>query len=723
MADNSRTWRRVAAVLISCALVGSVAACDGFPLAPTAVGGSTVTLEGWGVAKASTMEHFFQYSTSASFPAGSTTSTAVQTSSGLTVGTGAPFDQAVTGLTANTRYYYRPCGRPQGSTVVDCAGTASFITSTRTNPARGPWDTVLGLGDAKVVLVDGTFYASGDALAGECNFFQSANGQNWTRIDDKPCSKAAGGHSVAQSYPTNDDHLPNHDDNQDVTGWGVEVTKIGTRWVVATAGQHVQGAGHHRGAIFIGTAPSPTGPWTWGTGPTVDSPNYTYIDPSLFEDPKTGKVWLTWTRHHDTFTPWDPNDSGNDNQLMAQELDAASLRRVADNSTATVLLDSAWNPQNSWENLDADKNIIEGQGLFYYDGRYFLHYATGWVNHVTGPSYEYQMNITSRDSFPGAFAKAPAPMMAGTSGGSWVNPGHGSVFVDGGGTVWAAVSPWADEELPCPTGQLCGRKLFFQRLDYNRNAKTFSVAPSGRVTVAAMGVAVPTDSPLGAGIGPFTSGSAYDNARDFVAQQYEDVLRRTPSTASRNKWAADIISGQLDGDGLIRTFLNTEEFQDRGPEVLRAYRALLGRAADLPGYDYWYGRLASGTSLETMASSFSNSSEFHGLYDGLTNGQFVDAIYQNILGRAPDTAGRNFWISELNGGRSRGSVALAVSRSSEYVHDTEVAVTIDALYLSLLARTPTSTERTAATTALTSGTPRTDLVRDLRTSTEYANRV
>ncbi len=51
----------------------------------------------------------------------------------------------------------------------------------------------------------------------------------------------------------------------------------------------------------------------------------------------------------------------------------------------------------------------------------------------------------------------------------------------------------------------------------------------------------------------------------------------------------------------------------------------------------------------------------------MTDTQFVDTIYLNVLGRAPEGAGRSFWIDSLgNGTQTRGSVMAFFANSPEH---------------------------------------------------------
>jgi hypothetical protein len=49
---------------------------------------------------------------------------------------------------------------------------------------------------------------------------------------------------------------------------------------------------------------------------------------------------------------------------------------------------------------------------------------------------------------------------------------------------------------------------------------------------------------------------------------------------------------------------------------------------------------------------------------------FVAAVYQNLLGRAPDSAGLNFWVGQIqNNGFTNQQVATAIWRSTEHRQD------------------------------------------------------
>lgn len=103
--------------------------------------------------------------------------------------------------------------------------------------------------------------------------------------------------------------------------------------------------------------------------------------------------------------------------------------------------------------------------------------------------------------------------------------------------------------------------------------------------------------------------------------------------------------------------------------IVRLYSAYFLRAPDEAGFDFWVSNSMDGIhNLDSMSDFFAGSTEFLARYGTLSDEQFVDLIYQNILGRAGEPQGRAFWISELtSGNRTRGNVMINFSEGPEYV--------------------------------------------------------
>lgn len=96
------------------------------------------------------------------------------------------------------------------------------------------------------------------------------------------------------------------------------------------------------------------------------------------------------------------------------------------------------------------------------------------------------------------------------------------------------------------------------------------------------------------------------------------------------------------------------------------------------------------------------------------NGNYVTALYKEILGRDPDAAGLSYWTQQIAGGVSRTSVARSLMNSPEYR-----GRQVDTTFSDLLGRAPVTSERSYWLNALSTGTDRTELIRALLSSSEY----
>ncbi|GAB2876313.1 hypothetical protein GCM10027277_52150 [Pseudoduganella ginsengisoli] len=100
----------------------------------------------------------------------------------------------------------------------------------------------------------------------------------------------------------------------------------------------------------------------------------------------------------------------------------------------------------------------------------------------------------------------------------------------------------------------------------------------------------------------------------------------------------------------------------------RLYRAAFNRAPDQVGAGYWLAQMDQGKSLRDVAQSFLASDEFKARYGAApTDEQFVASLYQNVLHRAGESTGVDYWNGVLHGGASRADVLVSFSESAENV--------------------------------------------------------
>lgn len=109
--------------------------------------------------------------------------------------------------------------------------------------------------------------------------------------------------------------------------------------------------------------------------------------------------------------------------------------------------------------------------------------------------------------------------------------------------------------------------------------------------------------------------------------------------------------------------------------VFRLYQAAFGRVPDEGGFNYWLDLYQTGEfQLRAQAGFFLESDEFRNLYGSdLSDSEFVDTLYRNLLGRAGEPEGTSYWIEKLNDGLARDMLLLAFSESPENVAKTETA--------------------------------------------------
>ncbi|MBS7696939.1 MULTISPECIES: DUF4214 domain-containing protein [unclassified Chelatococcus] len=121
--------------------------------------------------------------------------------------------------------------------------------------------------------------------------------------------------------------------------------------------------------------------------------------------------------------------------------------------------------------------------------------------------------------------------------------------------------------------------------------------------------------------------------------------------------------------------------------VGRLYEAGLGRKADIAGLNFWYDVQVSGVSEQDIVGSLLKSAEFTKAYGNaytMTNADLVEVMYENVLGRASDSAGAAFWISQLQNGFSREGLLIAFADSAENVSQSD--------YLHSLAWNPSTSD-------------------------------
>ena len=166
----------------------------------------------------------------------------------------------------------------------------------------------------------------------------------------------------------------------------------------------------------------------------------------------------------------------------------------------------------------------------------------------------------------------------------------------------------------------------------------------------------------GGGGGGGGAGGGGDAAnRSFIVAAFQDVLGRAVDPAALLAWA-NLLDQGTPRSALATTLTHSDEYYHRIIEA--AYEKYLGRDADSQGLASWTTQMRGGLSDELLEAGFIGSPEYY-QHSGGTNKAWVDAMYEDLLGRAADPAGETAWTSALASGESRTAVAFGFAASAE----------------------------------------------------------
>ena len=104
--------------------------------------------------------------------------------------------------------------------------------------------------------------------------------------------------------------------------------------------------------------------------------------------------------------------------------------------------------------------------------------------------------------------------------------------------------------------------------------------------------------------------------------------------------------------------------------VFRLYEAVFDRAPDAAGFELFVGALGNGIlTLEQITAEFVASDEFQDTYGALSNADFVELLYTNVLPGNEDAAGRAAFTAALdNGDLTRAEMVAEFVESVEFTN-------------------------------------------------------
>lgn len=210
------------------------------------------------------------------------------------------------------------------------------------------------------------------------------------------------------------------------------------------------------------------------------------------------------------------------------------------------------------------------------------------------------------------------------------------------------------------------------------------------------------------------SESEYEKStQGFVTRMYNVVLNRNPDKTGLDNWTAKLNNHTLSAADIISGFFNSQEYLGKNKsideQINDCYNAMLGRNPDSQGKANWSERMNIGMTLNAVCNGFVGSQEFKNLCNsyGIEPGSmtmslsrdknyqrtyFVYRLYENCLGRTPDTAGLEDWCRKLDNGLTGSEITVGFLHSKEFKNahygNYEYAVI---LYRTMLGREPDQT--------------------------------
>ena len=171
----------------------------------------------------------------------------------------------------------------------------------------------------------------------------------------------------------------------------------------------------------------------------------------------------------------------------------------------------------------------------------------------------------------------------------------------------------------------------------------------------------------GAGNDTIAGGSGIDTAvYAELFRSYQVQLSDASGSVAGNAESTDMLASIE----FIRFTDGTFVFNPDGiaAQVTRLYDTVLQRGPDQVGLDSWVDRLEDqGGTLKQIAAGFLNSAEFQAKTGSLSNGDYVDFLYQNALGRPSDVDGKSYWVGQLqSGAQDRADLLIGFSESQEH---------------------------------------------------------
>jgi hypothetical protein len=193
-----------------------------------------------------------------------------------------------------------------------------------------------------------------------------------------------------------------------------------------------------------------------------------------------------------------------------------------------------------------------------------------------------------------------------------------------------------------------------------------------------------------------------------------DILGRgtAPSSSELSTWLGVLSQAELTArSGIVSAVLQSDEY--RTLLITTFYNTYLGRPASAADISNWLPQLQRGLTDESLIAAIVGSDEYFADH-GSTDASWLNAVFNDLLGRAPDPSGQANFLAQLQAGVSRTTVALELLTSAEYRTDL-----IQADFAKYLARAASSADVASFLSALQNGATDEAVVATIVSSPEF----
>ena len=177
----------------------------------------------------------------------------------------------------------------------------------------------------------------------------------------------------------------------------------------------------------------------------------------------------------------------------------------------------------------------------------------------------------------------------------------------------------------------------------------------------------------------------YSNS-ECAQRLYQAILVREPGASELSNWT-EVLNNGVSPMYVLKQLVESPEFAtictyymftpgtvtltenrdlnyNATAYVMRCYRKILGRDADVTGLNTWTGKLRNGNGGAEIVKDLVVSEEFRNMRK--SDGEFIDILYAAMLDRNSDEAGKNDWLRTLNDGVSYVYIINGFSGSVEF---------------------------------------------------------